>query len=722
MSQVISPTPHRLALVVSLALSGASPALAAEIPAAEQDSAKVEVITVTARKMSESLQEVPDSITVFDESVIKDARIETIKDFSALTPNLTVSSNFRSGLNFVTVRGLITPQVGEAPLAFVVDGITAPSVEFINQGLQQIERIEVLRGPQGALYGKNAIGGAVNIVTRQPSDTLEGDMQLSLAEGQDRRLSAAVSGPLVDNKVYFRFSGNYRDFDGLIDNAFLGEKADYVDDAYGMQGMLKFLLNDYATLTVQGRYSDTTQGSNYMAFVTKEQLEDYSVESETNAVGLDESTLWTVSAKLDYELEAGDLTLIAGKNDADILFFSDGDFTAEGPVERNFFFPITQINPIQEDSLNFEARFAADNGDNFEWLVGAFYETRDRKVQFDQVEDLTPTQRVTYDMVKNGIGTGFTVMGERTVQEGQSYALFSQANYEVNDELTLTAALRYDSETREAFDERDVAASRVEETYSELQPKASVAWQVNLDTLVSATYSRGFRSGGFNEYAPTVKRDYDEEISDTFELGAKTTWLDGALLFNMSLFYTEQQDGQFTRLNPSTFTLENLNVDEVEITGLEVEMTAKATENLSLSLGFGLIDNEITKNTGIDGLTGRDLGETVGGSMPYVSDYNINGSLAYEKPLSAGIKWKSRLSFNTLGPRTFDLFEDSTGDADVHTFVNANVGLESEDWSVSLYATNLFDEDAPETVYLFNPLIRMPSQPRQVGIQLNYSF
>jgi iron complex outermembrane receptor protein len=679
-------------------------------------------VTVTARKRSETLQEIPDSVTVFGESLIRDARIGSIKDFSALTPNLTVSSNFRSGLNFVTIRGLITPQVGEAPLAFVVDGVTVPSIEFINQGLHQIERIEVLRGPQGALYGKNAIGGAVNIVTKQPSDEFEGTLQMSYAEGGDRRISTAISGPIVEDKVYYRLSTNYRDFDGLIDNPFLNQEVDFVDDAYGIQGGLTFQLSEQATLSLQGRYSEVTQGSNYQAFITADQLEDFSIEPDQNALGIDESTLWTVSAKFDYESDYGDLTFIVGANDADILFFSDGDFTSEGPVPRNFFFPVTQNNPIQEDSVNLEARFSSPAENDFRWLIGAFYETRNRKVQFDQIDDLTPTSRVTHDLVKSGVGTGFTYVGERTVQDSEAYALFGQVNYDLTTDVELTLAMRYDSEEREAFDERAPDASDVAKTYSELQPKGSIAWQVNSDVLLSATYSKGFRSGGFNEYAPSVKRDYDEEISDTIELGAKTTWFDGRLLVNVALFHIQQEEAQFTRLNPTTFTLENLNVDEVEIRGLEVEVTAKPTENLQFTLGAGLIDNEITKNTGLDALTGMDLALTEGNSMPYVSDYNVNGSISYRRSLGGSLGLKTRLGFNTLGPRSFDIFNEITGETDPHTFVNASIGIEDEAWSVSLYGTNLTDEESPETVFLFNPLIRLPSQPRQVGVQFNYDF
>jgi iron complex outermembrane receptor protein len=724
MSLINQFLPTRIALAVIVAMSGSTVAYAEESNNKNNELEEIEKIVVTARGRTETLQQIPDSVTVFSDEDIKAARITSIKDFSSLTPNLNVSSNFRSGLNFVTVRGLITPQVGEAPIAYVVDGITVPNLEFINQGLHDIERIEVLRGPQGALYGKNAIGGAINIVTKQASDEVEGSIQASIAEGNDQKINAAVSGPIVQDKAYFRLAANYQDFDGLMDNPYLNEKIDYVDGAFGTQGMLEFYLSDYTTLTFHGNYSNKAQGSNYMAFITQEELEDFSVKQDANTVGLDESTLWSISAKLDHETDHGDLTFIASANDSDILFFSDGDFTHQAASEANFYFPITQINPIEEDSNSVEARFTSPSDEAFRWSIGAFHESKNRKVSYDQVWDLTPTERVTYQDVLANIQEDPTLVfaGEKTVQESNAYAVFGQANYDMRDDLELTVALRYDSEERDAFDERDPSASQVNDTFSELQPKASIAWQMTENHLLYSTYSKGFRSGGFNEYAPTVIRKYEQEISDTIELGAKTTWLDGRVWLNMSLFHIEQQDAQFTRLNPTTFTLENLNIDEVSINGFELEMSATITDNLSVNFGLGLIDNEITKNQGTDILSGRDLVETEGGTMPYVSDFNLNGSVDYSREAFNDYVFKARLAFNTLGPRSFDIFNEDTGKSDTHTFLNANFTLENEQWSASLFASNLTDEASPETVFLFNPLIRMRNQPRQVGVQVRYNF
>ena len=626
----------------------------------------LEEMVVAARKRTESLQNIPESVTVLTADQIEAARINNIKDFSALVPNLHVSTNFRKGLSFVTIRGLITPQVGEAPIAFVVDGVTVPNLEFINQDLDQIERIEILRGPQGALYGKNAIGGAINIFTKQPGDDLEGYIDASYGEGGDRRVAASMDGPLGGGDgVRFRVSADYRDFDGLTSNAFLDEKVDYVDGAYGIGGAVTADVGEVSRIALHGRYRNTTQGTNYMSFITLDQLEDFSVGPTANAVGIDEQEIWTVSAKYDRDLsEGGLLTVIAGLNHSRDDQFSDADFTSLPAVEANFFFPSTQINLIEEDSFNFEARLGSSNELRLRWLVGAFYETRERIVQFDQIFDDPGTTRVTLADAKpllvdsNDFDpadlwvTVFPTDGERTNQDTSAFAFFGQVNYDASDSLELTLALRYDEEERKAIDERIrfTDDSRVEDTFSELQPKVSAAWSFGRNTLASLTWSRGFRSGGFNEYSPFVTRFYREEVSDIFEAGIKSSWLDDRLTVNAAAFRISQDDAQFTRFNSTTFTLENLNVEEVAINGVEAEFNLRATDAVTFRFGFGLIDNEIVKNSGVDPNTGLDLAQTVGNTMPYVSDYNLNASLDFNRPLANGGRLDGRLSANAIGP------------------------------------------------------------------------
>ena len=175
-----------------------SPAIASETDQAESiPLVEGNEIIVTARRRDERLQDVPESVTAFSAKDIANAGIANFRDVADLTPNLSQLDNYRPGLARFQVRGLITPQIGDPPLAFVFDGVTAPDQEFVNQDLVDIERIEVLRGAQGALYGRGAVGGAVNIITKQPTNDFGGNVQASLANAGAWRLSSVVSGPIV---------------------------------------------------------------------------------------------------------------------------------------------------------------------------------------------------------------------------------------------------------------------------------------------------------------------------------------------------------------------------------------------------------------------------------------------------------------------------------------------------------------------------------------------
>src|SRR3990167_5477191 len=166
--------------------------------------ARYGTVIVNARRRDEPINTVPETLTVFQRDDIERMGITSLRDVADLTPNFTLLDNYRPGLERFQIRGLISPQVGEPPLAVLVDGITAPDAEFINQNLFDIARIEVLRGPQGAIYGRSAVGGAINIVTEAPADTFQASLRGTLANGSTHEVSATVSGPLASEKARFR--------------------------------------------------------------------------------------------------------------------------------------------------------------------------------------------------------------------------------------------------------------------------------------------------------------------------------------------------------------------------------------------------------------------------------------------------------------------------------------------------------------------------------------
>ena len=701
-------------LIAVFAASIAAVATPAEEVFAQQASDdRLEEIVVISRKRSENLQEIPESVTVFNAAAIERAGISTIADFAALTPNLSAYGNFRPNLTNITIRGLTSTQLGEPPIAFVVDGITVPNLEFMNQGLVDIEQIEVIRGPQGALYGKNAIGGAVNITTKAPADATEYVVRGAFGEGGDKRLNASVSGPMGDAAV-FRLAAFYRDFDGLIDDTFNGQASDFVDEV-GVQGLIGFELSDRTYIDFRARYSTGDYGVGWYENVDYGTLSDESVTPAHNVLPNDENTLFNFSAKLEHEADAGSLIVVAGYNKSEDENFLDADFSAFPPDFPNFFFPGGQFSLIEDSAFTLETRFTSPSDRSFRWLVGAYYQDRERDNDFDIFDD--PIGTVVRDRASFANEFVFEIVRDR--QASSAIAVFGQTNHDLSDELELTLALRYDEETREGLDPRD-PTSFAKRTFDEWQPKVSLAWQAREDFLGYVTLARGFRSGGFNEVAPTVTRAFDAEVSDTAEIGFKSTIADGVFTVNAAYFFTKQDNAQFTRFNPDTFSLEQLTVAEVDISGFEIEGWWSPVESIDVQLGIGIVDNEI-QSFDPTAYVFPPVG-IIGNSMPRVADWNGNLTVTHTAPLSNDMEFVSRVSGNWLGERHFDL-ENTMTDKDA-MYLNLSFGLETDTWTLQLRGSNLLDELEPEDVFFgqATTLTRFRNRPRQIIGEFTYRF
>ena len=700
--------------VAALAAGAWAAEAQAQATAAGADGRALEEVIVFARKRSENLAEIPDSVTALDAAAIERAGINNLWDFAALTPNLSAYGNFRPHLTNLTIRGQTSNQLGEPPVAFVVDGITVPNLEFMNQGLIDVERIEVIRGPQGALYGKNAIGGAINIVTRAPAaDKAEVVLRGAVGEGNDRQLNASVSGGATSGVVY-RLSGFHRKFDGLIEDEFHGGEADYVDEA-GFQGLLGFQVSARTYMDFRARYSKGDYGVGWYEQVAGAEALSRDAGVLAHSVPPeDDNTLLNVSAKLEHSTDAGELIFVVGYNESEDDNFLDADFSALPPDYDNFFFPGGQHSVIEDQATTVEARFTSREEERTRWLAGVYYQDRERLNDFDIHDD--PIGTTVRNRASFADELEFEIVRDR--QESRAYALFGQVNHDLNDAVELTFAVRYDEERREGEDPR-VAGSKAEATFSETQPKASLAWQVSDRALAYFTAARGIRSGGFNEVAEGVVRRFDAELSDTLEVGVKTTLADGRVMLNAAYFRTAQDNAQYTRFNPITFSLEQLAIREVEARGFEVEGVWQPTPALALQFNFGQLDSEIKRFDEAD-FVEPPVG-LVGNAMPRVADWNASLTATHTAPVGTGMALVTQLSGNWLGERFFDpenqIRDDGAG------YLNLSVGMEAERWTARLRGTNLLDRVEPEDAFFAAVgMVRFRNQPRQIIGEVTYRF
>jgi len=676
----------------------------------------IEKISVISRGRVESIQNVPDSVTAFSAETIEKSRITNFRDVANLTPNLSQLDNFRPGLARITIRGLITPQVGDPPLAFVVDGVTAPDLEFINQDLVDIERIEVMRGAQGALYGRGAIGGALIVTTKKPIEDFEGKIKGSIGNGNTYNLNAVVSGSLNDeNTAYFRAGGYIKDTDGLIKNTYTGDYADPLKEQ-SVFSQLEFELSEDTSINLKGKYTSSEAGFAYYQGVSDDTIEDFSINTSQNIINQDERDVYELSAKLTQHYDLGKFEFVTAYSNSENEHFYDGDYSADATfIDEDGFFraPFGTEGLYDIESLTLESRFISQSDQAFRWSVSAFYQQRDRDTAVLFYDDFTDAEILT----RADFANDEPYLSIIDNNSSDAWALAGQFNYDINEQLELTGAMRYDHDTRESFDPTNKDATYAKKSFSQLQPKVTLAYQMNDDLLLYTGYSRGFRSGGFNEPADGISRTFDKEISDSYEVGFKTALFNNKVTLNGAAFIIEQDDAQFTQFNIDTFTLENLSIDEVQTKGLELEAAFAATSNLSINLSAGIVDSEIKRFALRPELAGRP--------QFWVPEYNYGLSANHNLALNGEWSLFSRAELLIEGPKTFSI-DIPDVESSRYTYLNAGVGLKSEQWSVQVYVDNLTDERAIEDIFLLadgvTDLVRQPNKPRSYGIELSYQF
>ncbi len=707
----------------------------------------LEEVVVTAQYRQQRLQDVPASVTAFTEQTINDAGIASTQDFVNLTPNMTLDDSFTYGNTFVVVRGVTQVNNADSPIAIVVDGVPQNNQKQFKMDLFDIERIEVLKGPQGALYGRNAIGGAVNIVTKQPTNTYEGKLMAGVSEGKGYNVDGVFSGPIVEDRILFRVAGAYKQTDGLIENEFLGEKVDFVDHDYSLRSKLQIQANEQVAVDLRASHRDFKAGSSYDVPVRHNAdptirdgtVNDFFAPNE-NIIGVTEGEAQDFTAKIDIQSRFGTLTSITAYTDLQESYQADIDFSNQAfdPTFAGFrglldFFdaigvfsaPVDTIGVGQGQVLDLqltsqEIRLISPDEDRFRYILGGFYMHTERDLQTRLFADVTGLRNQIND-------DSLVFVNSMEENSNDAWSLFGQLEYDLGSSLSAQVALRYDQDKREQTDPTTGLVRK--ETFSSTQPKVTLTYSFSDDALGYATYSTGFRSGGFN--APIVTFPvFDDETLTNYEVGAKTSWLDNRLVLNAALFSSASEDFQFFFLDLATGQQIIQNLEEVDIWGLDIDFRVLVSDSFEIYGGVGHTDTEIKKigsaalETGL-AAAGVDLELVPGSKTPKTTDWTINLGFQYDFSLAAGTDALLRVDYEYRGDKYWQLDNQDVQDP-VH-LVNVRGTINRGEWSFSAYAKNLLDE---EYYTDFNPGeylglaidLGFPAQPRIVGIEASYRF
>ncbi|MFD1216050.1 TonB-dependent receptor [Microbulbifer celer] len=655
----------------------------------------LEEVTVTAQRKSQNLQSVPIAVSAFGEEAMERGNMLDVEDVSAMTPGFSLSSyNPVTPQPYIRGVGTNSSSVGDdASVGVFIDEVYAGRAGGYRADMFDVQRVEVLRGPQGSLYGRNVAGGAINVITNNPTDTFEAKAKVTGGNYNLKEFRGMLSGPIADS-VNGRVAVSRRTRDGWIENVNTGNDDLGNQDNLSVRGKLAVVLGDRTDLMLSADYAtDDLIGSGARSIVGYEDVFGTAHPTENDADKVDsfvdgyaERDMYGVSAKLTHSLDTVDLVSITAYRTQDYAFNDDmmGRYLAAAGA--------AMTNDAAEESSQFsqELRVQSTGTEALEWTAGLylFQEDVDRVESFD-------SSRV-YDLA------GFPGLMSRPVwdasNETTSYAVFGEATYHFSPAWSASFGGRYTYDQKDftsvasgAPDEFGFLAEdysvTADKNWKKFTPKATLTYTTENADIVYATISEGYKAGGFNGIAATEQGAtvaFDPENATNYEIGFKTSMLGQRVRLNGAVFYLDYTDLQSFTVDLETGQVETATGD-AEIKGVELEASALVTDALMLAVNYGYTDSEYVSFESDPTIVGNNLART--------PEHSASASINYEWMLGNG----SAINFNTnamyQGEVFYSVGNTEAASDDARTLVNANATWDNFDGlKVSLWGKNLTDE------------------------------
>ncbi|GAB3101470.1 TonB-dependent receptor [Aestuariicella hydrocarbonica] len=731
---------------------------------------QLEEIVVTAQKRSESVQDIPVAISAFTAEGMENMKMETANDIASGVPNLQVSSPFGETQPIFSIRGQSMSDYNTnqaSPVGVYVDEAYVGANFLQGMALFDLERVEVLRGPQGTLYGKNTTGGAINFITRAPAlEGNRGNITLTMGDNGREHVNGAAETELIDDKLGLRAAYTYTKTDGYHDNHFPGgDDLSSIDTWAGrvtllyeserLNATLRYAAgeSDGQTTAVisQGRISVPGVGNTDAvgALIGQRPRQDGwdAWEGSHNKSGAYRTDFESATLTLNWDLDKYTLTSITAYLTGEGLNEADTDGAPWQLLEIDWGAEVSQFAQ--------DLRITSDYDSPFNFIAGIYYATDTMDIEnIYEMYHVTEDFGIPFDpantLMTNPVsGSGLTTI-QRYTQERDSIAVYLHTTYDLTESLTLTAGVRYtkdegngkDLHTQLADYDRNPVVDLIapgsfnpdnaEFDDSELTGKLGLDYALDEDTLLYASYSRGYRSSAFNggaQFAANEVGVAKPEFVDAYEVGFKTQLRDGSIQLNGSAFYYDYTDQQFVNVIGIQQFLQN--GDKSSIQGLELELIARLTQNLSLNAGLGYLNTEFKSLTLSDTQNGG-LIELDGNELFNAPDVNFNLAMDYVvADTEAGI---FRISADTVytAEQWFSAYNDDLNYAGIKSegswMSNVKLTWDSADDALSLafWVKNLEDNDEPS--YAINLQTGFGYDyytvglPRRMGVDFTYRF
>lgn len=660
-----------------------------------EDVVELEDIVVTAQKEEGDIQEVPFSINALSARKVEEYRIWNSRNITAITPNL-YSADPGDNRNVTSIRG-ITSSSYDPAVATYIDGVNQFTLDTYIAPLFDIERIEVLRGPQGTLYGRNAMGGVINIITKRPTNKTGAFAEASLGSYGQQRYAFGVRTPLIKNKLFFGVSGMYDRMDGFYTNDFTGDDFDR-RHSYTGNYYLTYQLNQAWSFTLNAKHhTNRNDGAFTLATPVAWTLDNpFRVNQNALTTLMDDSFNGSLNI---HHAGAGVDFVSLSTYQSNYRYYSDpidGDFSAADII--------TIVNNYGRDwnrttvwTQEFKLASPASSTSPLKWTAGAYLFLQN-----------SPVKQGTHFGENGGLfgAQPFTTVVNTTDLESSGYAFFGQATYSLLADLDFTVGARYDYERKDqsvrgeyfmdgmaepvAITQNDTSAVV---SYNAFSPKASMTYHVSDDHHVYGVYSKGYRTGGLTQLSSDPSTPplyaYKPEYSNNFEVGVKNSFVNNRVKLNVALFYTKVTDAQVpTLVLPEAITVTR-NAGELTSQGIEFEFSATPLTGLQIDYNFGYTD--ATYNT-LRIPSGGVETNLEGNRQIFTPEYTSMLAVQHSIPLASwqNLKAVIRAEWMHMGTQYFDL-ANNIEQPGYHLF-NTRMGVAADSWEVMFWGRNLADE------------------------------
>ncbi len=639
----------------------------------QSQSTELEVITVTAEKRNADIMDVSSSVSAITDSDLEDAEISSITELSQHVPNLHIFTWGGSRENNIFIRGIGPGLFTDPTVGFYVDGVNYTSNGMFDLDLTDVERIEILRGPQGTLYGGNSLAGIINVITKKPDNFTDARVSVTADTLERRKISVGMNTPLIEDELYGGLSLAFTDNNGHLTNIHNGKDYGAREDLVA-RAKLRWepthtfesdLILDFQRL----------RGDSY-ALGNAAFIKNNPNKVDHNYGGEDNRDAYGITLVMKNEFSSFDFTSITGWRDWDSHNSADQDASSQTDYIYH------NIAEEKQKQLSQELRWASNTASDLQWLAGLYGYYAEYKTKGTNMLDYT------------AIGWGGPYTDYTNVKKKNSgYAAFGQVDYSLTERLTLTAGLRVDMEKRRADIQANNQSSpsiniNGDKDFNEWLPKVGVSYTPDNSSLIYGSISQGYRAGGFDHLYPNQDDPtYDSETSTNYELGYKASFLDNSLELSTALFYIDIKDQQVQQLVQSTNTIMTDNVGRGRSQGIEFKTRYTPALGWLMELGGSYTDAEYKD---YENCSTTSLQSCSGNKMVNTPELTANFALQNTRPLTEHLSLFSRLDVIHIGEYYFNSL--NTLKQDPYQLVNVKLGVEAQDWDVYLWAKNALDE------------------------------